>query len=204
MVYNNENTSRQSDDSTSTNGLFPAYTGAFPMLEFSNPSMSSLESLRPFGSSASEERFSESSTSYPFLNNTDFQSSELLNDYSSVNYAAPARKRLLDKVQGSLNGAPNDDEVSVNFKIPIAGKKILDNAASGKSKKRGGGHAPCWAITYGYGFRYKDSNQVIWTYCNYNRDICKQANKTAGYQTGALLAHLSKNHGIDVDTGTFF
>lgn len=51
----------------------------------------------------------------------------------------PNRKKLLDKVQSSLNGAPNDDDVSVNFKISTAGKKILDNAASGKSKKRAGG-----------------------------------------------------------------
>lgn len=207
MANNNENINRQSESSNSSSGQFPVYNGAFPIFDFSNPSLSSSLTTCPPISSADEE----SSNSYTYLNvdssSQDYayqSSSELVNDYTIVNPIVSSRKRPLDNLKGSLNGAPDDTEVSSKLKIPVPRKKILDNAASGKGKKRAGGHAPCWAISYGYGFRFKDSKEIVWTYCNYNRSICIQANKTTSYQTGALLKHLSTAHQMNLDLGNYF
>lgn len=211
------NQTHQSNQSTSNNsnlaptvGPFPTYNGGIPggfsMLDI-HSTFSSMESL-------TSGFLPESSTSGLRLGDSSFSILDMepqqLCDYQSPLLVLPAvepiltpmeisKKRALVKRTGNLNNAPNDDELLATFKIPVPGVKILQNANK-SNKRHAGGHTASWVITYGYVFRYKDSKNVIWTYCNFNRDLCKQANKTMGYQTGALIMHLA-THGMNEDKG---
>jgi hypothetical protein len=141
----------QSDNISSSLASTGAFPGAFPLFDFSSPysSLESLGSSAPARSLDQVALLSEPSTSYSYSNNSDI---EEIYDYPSssvVSTGIASRKRPLQKLHGSLNGAPSDDEVSLHLKMPIPGRKILESTSVGKGKKRSGGHLPSWAISYG-------------------------------------------------------
>ncbi|KAI9329951.1 hypothetical protein BD770DRAFT_416640 [Pilaira anomala] len=60
-------------------------------------------------------------------------------------------------------GAPNDDKVDPRFNVPVPVMQLV---------------GLFFTVIF---FVIRNSQNNIWTYCNYNRELCKQANKTMGW-----------------------